>query len=296
MGGVSPGRYVAGRVQAEPAILSVCGLLAYDGTEYHGFQLQDDVPTIQGPLEAALAQCAMAHSRVVGAGRTDTGVHSNGQVVAVQVSWRHTVVKLQDAWNFHLPPDLMLRRLCQAPTGFHPRFSALWRTYRYTVIADVAQGAAPRVRKSPLTNRYAWFLPRYLDIATMNEAAALLIGKHDFATFGQPTQGESTVRVIRDAIWQVETSSLPSLQQVDDHFPGQRLVLTVTANGFLRNMVRCLVGSMVAVGLGEWSLQTMSAALAAQDRSRTAPPAPPHGLVLERVEYPPELDPWQMGS
>jgi tRNA pseudouridine38-40 synthase len=265
----------------------VAGLVSYDGTDYHGFQVQAGAPTIQGALETALASFAQPESRVSGAGRTDTGVHARGQVVAVRVRWRHTVAALQNAWNAHLPPAIHLRRMVEAPEGFHPRFSALWRTYRYTVVQ--AAGAAPGPRRSPLTERYAWLVAQPLDWAAMQYAASCLVGEHDFATFGQAAQGESTVRRVCRAEWQQVVSSLPALGPD----PEETWVLTIQANGFLRQMVRSLVGSLVMVGRGEWSVAEFAARSAAHERSLAAPPAPPQGLVLEQVDYP---DQWALWS
>ena len=265
-------------------LLYVCGLVAYDGSDYHGFQVQSGVPTIQGALENALMAVATPAGRVVGSGRTDAGVHANGQVIAARVFWRHSVADLERAWNAHLPPDISLRRLALAPEGFHPRFSALSRTYRYRV-DQYDPGDRPAPRRSPLTERYGLFVPRPLDLDAMRKAAALLVGEHDFATFGQPPQGENTVRRIFEADWRVVHTDLPRL----DDFPGRRIVFTVRANAFLRQMVRNLVGSLLEVGRGRWSPREMALALDARDRSRSAPPAPPNGLVLERVEYPEHL-------
>lgn len=266
------------------ARLRVAGLLAYDGTDYHGFQVQPGVPTIQGVLEEALAHFTTVHGRVVGAGRTDAGVHARGQVIAVEVDWRHSPERLQAAWNAHLPAAMAVRKLVVAPAGFHPRFSALWRTYRYTVMETAEAGN----RRVPLSERYAWTVHRRVDLSSLNAVAAQLVGEHDFATFGRPTQGESTVRVVTHARWDVEQSSLPALVPAQE----RRLVLTITANGFLQNMVRCLVGASLAVGMGEWSLTEFATALAARDRRHTAPPAPPQGLVLEQVGYPEQIDLW----
>lgn len=266
-------------------LLNVCGVVAYDGTDYHGFQVQAGVPTIQGALEDALARFCKPVSRVVGAGRTDTGVHASGQVVVVQLPWRHPLEQLQNAWNVRLPPAITVRRLTLAPTGFHPRFSATQRTYRYTVI----ESDHATLGRSPLTARFALTVQQPVAVDHMQAAAAMMVGEHDFATFGQPTKGESTVRRVFAAEWQVVTDSLVSL----DETPMRRLVLTITANGFLRNMVRCLVGTFLAVGRGEWSLEDVADALAAQARSRSAPPAPPNGLILEQVVYPDHIDPWQ---
>ncbi|MFN8495430.1 MAG: tRNA pseudouridine(38-40) synthase TruA [Caldilineaceae bacterium] len=268
----------------QPSI-HVCGLLAYDGTGYHGFQYQVGVPTIQGTLETALGAFAQGGSRVLGSGRTDSGVHASGQVISVQVRWRHTVEDLQRAWNAHLPGDITLRNLQAAPAEFHPRFSAVSRTYRYTVYcyAGSKQSVAPR--RSPLTDRFALYETRTLNLTAMQQAAAYLVGEHDFATFGQPPQGESTIRRLYQAEWQAVETNVPALNA----YPGQCLVFTVTANAFLRQMVRNLVGALLEVGLGNWTPEDVQLALAARKRSCCAPPAPAHGLVLEKVEYPKHL-------
>jgi tRNA pseudouridine38-40 synthase len=264
--------------------LTVCGVVTYDGTDYHGFQVQAGVPTIQGELESALHRFSQPLGRVAGAGRTDAGVHASGQVVSVQLNWRHPLEKLQSAWNAHLPPSITVHGVKVAPTGFHPRFSALQRTYRYSVI----EGNRATLGRSPLTDRFALYVTQKLDLEAIQAAAALMVGEHDFATFGHATQGESTVRRLISAEWQVVTESLPRLEDE----PTRRLVFTVTANGFLRNMVRCFVGTFLAVGRGEWSLAAVADALAARDRSRSAPPAPPQGLVLAHVVYPDHFDLW----
>jgi tRNA pseudouridine38-40 synthase len=263
---------------------AVCALVTYDGTDYRGFQAQLDAPTIQGTLEQAIAGWAKPQSRVSGAGRTDTGVHAAGQVVGVTVGWSHPLPKLQDAWNAHLPSSITVRDVVAAPPGFHPRFSAVSRTYRYTVMA----GSWATLGKSPLTDRFATYVMQPLDLAAMQAAAALIVGEHDFATFGQPTQGEYTVRRVLSAQWDEVTESLPALPLSDE----RRLVLTITANGFLRNMVRCLVGAFLAVGQGIWTVGDVERVLAAANRRYSPPPAPPQGLSLTQVTYPAELDPW----
>jgi tRNA pseudouridine38-40 synthase len=264
----------------------VSALVAYDGSAYHGFQYQAKVATIQCELEAALDQVVERRGRVFGAGRTDAGVHASGQVIAVHVAWQHTLPALQRAWNVNLPAAITVRRLRNAPEGFHPRYSALSRTYRYTIQqgSDESLGYAPR--RSPLTDRFALYEVRPLNVDAMQAAAASLIGSHDFASFGQPPQGESTVRAVQRAEWLVVEENLPSLGD----YPGKRLVFTITANAFLRQMVRSIVGSLLAVGRGEWTVDDMVRALEARDRNRSAPPAPPQALVLEKVTYPAELD------
>jgi tRNA pseudouridine38-40 synthase len=265
-------------------LVSLCGLVAYDGTEFHGFQLQPAVPTIQGELEAALQRLTQTPVRVHGAGRTDRGVHASGQVIAAEVEWRHSVEALQRAWNAHLPRSIAVRRLQPAPVGFHPRFRAVARTYRYTVIESAEQSrSAPR--HAPLADRFAYYVTRRLDLAAMQTAAERLVGEHDFATFGQPPVGEQTVRVVEVAEWQVVATTLPPLSA----YPGRCLVFTIRANAFLYQMVRNLVGALLEVGCGRWQVADLVAALQARRRDRAAPPAPPHGLVLERVDFPPGL-------
>jgi tRNA pseudouridine38-40 synthase len=260
--------------------------VAYDGSAYHGFQYQANAASIQCELEAALDKVAERVGRVAGAGRTDAGVHASGQVVAVQVAWQHDLPALQRAWNVHLPEAITVRRLQEAPDGFHPRHSAISRTYRYTVRQGSGEDVTQAPRRSPLTDRFALYEVRPLDAAAMQQAAQVLVGSHDFATFGQPPQGDSTVRIVETAEWQVVREDLSALGD----YPGQKLVFTVTANAFLRHMVRSFVATLLAVGRGEWSVGDVASALAARSRSRSAPPAPPQGLVLEKVTYSAELD------
>ena len=257
----------------------VAGLIAYDGTDFCGFQVQRQAPTVQGALEEALADLTGTFCRVSGAGRTDTGVHARGQVIAVDLPWKHSLSALQRAWNQRLPASIFVRCLTEAPPGFHPRFSAAVRTYRYSMWAPVAE--CDGGGRFPLLDRFALVLPRRPDLVAMNGAASLLIGTHDFATFGQAPQGDKTVRRIVALFGEWVGESLTTL----DPFPVERMVLTITANAFLRRMVRNLAGSLLAVGLGEWQTDDLAAALIAKDRSRSAPPLPPNGLILEQVQY-----------
>jgi tRNA pseudouridine38-40 synthase len=266
-------------------VLYVSALVAYDGTAYRGFQYQANAASIQCELEAALDKVTEHRGRVSGAGRTDAGVHANGQVIAVRLQWQHDVLSLQRAWNVNLPDDVAVRSVRVAPEDFHPRFSAISRTYRYTIWqSDAAPREAPR--RSPLTDRFGLYEVRSLDLSAMQAATQELVGSHDFATFGQPTHGESTVRAVHIAEWQIVQDALPPLGDC----PGRRLVFTITANAFLRQMVRRIVGSLLVVGRGEWSAGDFKSELQTCNRSRSAPPAPPQGLVLEKVTYPAELD------
>ncbi len=271
-----------------PPLRTVSALVAYDGTDYHGFQAQANANTVQDALERALDQFCQRPQRIIGAGRTDAGVHANGQVIRATVAWAHSPADLERAWNMRLPASIAVRCVREALPGFHPRFDAISRTYRYTVQWHQAPPGFPAPRRAPLTDRFSLLETRALDVAAMNAAAALLVGTHDFATFGQPPQGESTERHVVSAVWQIAEETPAAL----DAFPGQRLVFTITANAFLRQMVRNLVGSLLAVGRGELTVDGLQAALAARDRRRSAPPAAPQGLVLERVTYPQMVDRW----
>lgn len=263
-------------------------MVAYDGATYHGFQFQQGVPTIQGTLEEALHILSGIQIRVTGSGRTDAGVHASGQVIAATIPWRHSLTDLQRAWNANLPNTVAVRKLQVAPVGFHPRFSAISRTYRYTIFESDQPGDWSAPLYSPLTDYFALYVPYALDLTAMQAAANCLIGTYDFATFGQPPQGESTVRNLLQAEWQEVQTDLPLLTR----YPGRQLVFTVTANAFLRQMVRNLVGTLLEVGLKRWSVADIKNALNACDRKRCAPPAPPHGLRLACVQYPAHLKLW----
>lgn len=238
--------------------------VAYDGTRYYGFQRQTaGTPTIQGALEAALATVSGQTVTVLGAGRTDAGVHASGQVIAWEMDWRHPAQALLRALNANLPSDIALQTVAEAAPDFHPRFDARRRRYEYWLYTR-------RVR-DPLRDRFCWRARYRLDIPAMQRAASLLVGEHDFATFGQPPQGVNTVR-------QVMESAL-------DQAAEDTLVYRVTANAFLQRMVRSIVGTLVEVGRGAMSEAQFAAALAAADRAQAGPSAPPHGLTLVAVGY-----------
>lgn len=239
--------------------------VAYDGTRYQGFQVQRAGLTIQGELEAAIARLTGQASRVVGAGRTDAGVHAVGQVAACTVPEKWTVPDLRRALNAVLPPDIAVLEVAEAPAGFHPRYSAHSRTYQYRV------WNAPV--RSPLERLYSLHVPGPLDLAAMNAASALLVGVHDFATFGSPVgRSPRTVRRVYRAEWRQA---------------GHLIWFDIEANAFLRRMVRGLVGALLRVGQGQWTPADMADLLAARTRSESAPSAPAHGLWLMKVTYPP---------
>ncbi|NDJ77013.1 MAG: tRNA pseudouridine(38-40) synthase TruA [Chloroflexi bacterium] len=245
------------------------GVLAYDGTDYYGFQRQaGNTPTIQGAVEAALQQITGQPITVVGAGRTDSGVHATGQVIAFDVAWRHTPADLWRAINATLPGSIALQTCESAPADFHPRFDARSRAYEYTLYVALV--------RQPLLNRQTWHVPfkNPLDVTAMQQASGLLRGTHDFASFGQPPQGDNTVReVLRSEITVLAMSG------------GQKLRYTIEANAFLYRMVRRIIGTLTQVGAGKLSIAEFEAAFHAADNTRGSQTAPPHGLCLTEVTF-----------
>jgi tRNA pseudouridine38-40 synthase len=254
----------SGVVPVESDRLYVRATVTYDGTDFVGFQWQppENGRTVQGTLEQALVQVSRSATRVVGSGRTDRGVHARGQVVGFHTTWRHSLEDLHRALNAVLPADVAVLDLALAAPDWHPRFSALRRHYRYTVLN------APL--RSPLDRRYAHQVSRPLDLEALQGAAQLLVGTHDFASFGQPTQGDSTVRQIFNAQWWQN---------------GHCLFFDVVGNAFLRGMVRSLVGTLLPIGMGAWPIERVEVILSARDRAAGPAPAPPCGLCLMQVEY-----------
>ncbi len=238
-------------------------IIEYDGTTYHGWQLQKDLPTIQGCLEASLERIVRTSVRVNGAGRTDAGVHAIGQTAHFVASWERSSVELQRACNALLPRDIVVRRLEHAPDDFHARHSAHSKTYEYSILNSPL--------RSPLMRAYSWHIQQPLDVTSMSLAAAHLLGSHDFASFGSPTDGTpSTIRRMFEA----------SVRKQDD-----MIKFAITGSGFLRYMVRSIVGTLVTVGLEKLTPEDFSAILNSCDRSTSGPTAPPHGLCLKRVHY-----------
>jgi len=251
----------------------LAALIEYDGTEYAGFQVQTGERTIQEELEQALAVVALQPVRVVPAGRTDAGVHALGQVVHLQVAWHHSLGDLQRAWNANLPRDIAIRALARVSPGFHARYSARSRVYRYQIDNEPV--------RRPLLSRYAWHVDRPLDVGRMAEAAAMLVGRHDLRSFGRAPQGENTVRSVLRALAWAE---------------GERICVEVEADAFLQHMMRRVVVSLVAVGRRRLSVGEFGDIIRARDPRRAAGLAPPNGLCLMAVRYDPGLVDWSLPS
>ncbi len=240
-----------------------CALIAYDGTDYFGFQRQrDEQPTIQGELERVLHSLTNSVVSITGSGRTDRGVHATGQVVSFQTSWNHGKESLQRALNAKLPKDIAVLQLDEVDAEFHPRFDARSRAYQYYIYNQPV--------RSPLHGRFHWHISTPLDITQMNDAAVQLVGLHDFATFGTSPQGENTIREVFHSYW---------LRQ------GSVLIYEIEATAFLYRMVRSIVGSLKLVGDGSWTVSEFIAAFGAANRDQCGTVAPPQGLRLLSVTY-----------
>lgn len=239
-------------------------ILAYDGTGFSGFQRQGDTRTVQRVVEDALRQLGWQEKTLLAAGRTDTGVHAAGQVIAFNLDWQHPDQALQAALNAHLPPDVSALVLKKAEQLFHPRYNAVARRYRYSLFCQPV--------RHPLRERYAWRLWPMPDVERLQHAAGLLQGTHDFAAFGTPPRtGGSTLRTVHIAQWQAT---------------GDELLFEVVANAFLYHMVRRMVHLQVAVGQGWLGPESVVDKLAAGADDPVQGLAPPNGLTLVEVIYP----------
>ena len=242
--------------------------LAYDGTAFAGWAAQPASRTVQGVLEDAVGVLLRGPApRLTVAGRTDAGVHARGQVAHVDLPQeRAEDPLLLRRLNGLLPPDVRVRRTSLAPDGFDARFSALARTYRYR-LADGAERADP-LRRDVL----AW--PRPLDVAALQAAAPAMLGEHDFAAYCKRREGATTVRALLALDWQRDAYGL--------------LVMTIRADAFCHSMVRSVVGAMLAVGEGRRPVEWPASLLQRRERATDVAVAPPHGLTLEAVNYPPD--------
>lgn len=241
--------------------------LAYDGTDYDGWQSQKSGRTIQDAVEAAAARLIGRKVRVLASGRTDAGVHAVGQVAAFRTEKPFTPEVIRRALNARLPDDIAILSADEAPAEFHPIRDAKRKHYRY-LISDAAM---PNV----FLRRYVWRYPRPLDAAAMASAAEVLRGTHDFSAFQSSGSRRATsVRTIHD------------LRVGRSRFIPHLITIDVTANGFLYNMMRNIVGSLVDVGRGARPASWISEVLEGQDRRRAGATAPPHALFLISVTYP----------
>jgi tRNA pseudouridine38-40 synthase len=237
--------------------------LAYDGTNYVGWQRQGDGESIQGHLEEALARFEGGPVSVHGAGRTDAGVHALGQVASARVSFQHDPLTLTRALNAQLPEDIRVVSVQDAGADFHARFSATSKMYRYQIRNTPVA--------SPFQRFWEWHLAEALNLGAMQDAASRLVGTHDFAAFRSVgTKLQDTVRTVTAAEWRQHAGVV---------------TFEISGNGFLRHMVRAIVGTLVEVGRGWRDSATVVQLLQGGTRSQAGATAPPHGLFLVRVDY-----------
>lgn len=239
-------------------------LIAYDGTRYHGWEHQPDKDTIQGKLETVLLRMTNSEKiDVIGAGRTDAGVHARAMVANVHLDTELTPDEIKSYMNRYLPEDIAIREVRLAGSRFHARYNALGKTYRYTCYCGDAKPVFDR--------KYTTVLNYDLNIDKMREAASFLIGKHDFRSFcGNARMKKSTVRHL-DTLEIAEKKGY--------------LTFTLHGDGFLQNMVRIIVGTLLEVGKGTWAPEHVSEILEEKDRRLAGPTAPPEGLMLLKVDY-----------
>lgn len=238
--------------------------IEYDGTHYHGWQVQPNGISIQQEIESALHTMTRQKVKLLGSGRTDAGVHALGQVANFACNTAMTPEAFQKGLNSILPDDIVIRHISQVPAEFHARFNAKNKCYRYHILNQPVPSAIERY--------YTWWIRSPLDLPAMNAAADHIIGKHDFKAFeGTGSPRSHTDRHIMEATFKGQS-------------PG-RISFDVRANGFLRYMVRNLVGTLVDVGLGKIPPDRMKCILDSKDRTQASATAPARGLFLIEVEY-----------
>ena len=263
-------------------------ILSYDGTPFHGWQIQPALPTIQGLLAEAIHRTVGERVLPQGSGRTDAGVHALGQVASFSLTAPIPAINLQNALNRCLPPSVRILSAEPAHPEFHARHSALRKTYEYRIFPLRTPSLEPRAANlqpdlicPPILAPFVWPCPWPLSLELLNRAAAHVIGTHDFTSFAASDPDLATrtdsepapppVRTITDSHWQTD---------------GNLFVYRVTATGFLHHMVRNLVGTFVQCGANRLPPDSIPNLLAARDRSAAGPTAPPTGLFLVSVEYP----------
>jgi tRNA pseudouridine38-40 synthase len=238
--------------------------IEYDGTAYHGWQRQPNGPSIQEEIEKALAVMMRCKVTLIGSGRTDAGVHALGQTANFKCETRIPVTDLHKGLNSLLPDDIVIRKCTKVSFGFHARYDVKSKIYQYVILNQPIPAAMGR--------NYRWWIRTPLDATAMNQALGHLRGEHDFKAFeGAGSPRAHTIRHIMQAQWRHDSEG--------------RLVFTIEANGFLRYMVRNIVGTLVLVGRGKMAERQVADILASRDRNLAGATAPPQGLCLMEVRY-----------
>ncbi|MBR2528133.1 MAG: tRNA pseudouridine(38-40) synthase TruA [Blautia sp.] len=238
-------------------------VVAYDGTNYSGWQIQPNAVTIQGILNETLSRLMGEEIQVMGASRTDSGVHALGNVAVFDTNTRMPGEKVSYALNQFLPPDIRIQLSEEVDPDFHPRYSDSEKTYQYRILN--------RRFPIPTERLYSYFYHYHLDVEKMREATSYLIGRHDFASFcGAGAQVRSTVRTITG---------------IEVFKDGDMITIQVSGTGFLYNMVRIIAGTLIEIGNGQYPPERMREILDACDREAAGPTAPAHGLTLMGIRY-----------
>ena len=238
--------------------------IEYEGTRYHGFQIQVDAPSIQAELEQAIERLTGERVRVKGAGRTDAGVHAEAQVVAFDTASAHSTDTFVSALNHYLPSDIAVREAYIVKPDFDPRREARSRTYRYSILN--------RRTPSPMARRFTCHIRETLDLERMREAASLFLGAHDFRRFAAPLQAD-------------RTSSVRAIYNTSVEQSGSAIAIGVVGNAFLQHQVRRMAGALVDVGRGKLSADDLQAMIDNEQTDKVAHSLPAQGLCLVRVEY-----------
>jgi tRNA pseudouridine38-40 synthase len=242
-------------------------LIEYDGTQYHGFQWQVGLPTIQDELEQAIRRFCGQSSRVMAASRTDAGVHAKGQVVSFWAKSTLDTMTLVRALNYYLPGDIAVKAAYRASDDFNVRRDALSREYYYYILNSST--------RSPFSRRFALFVPKMLDVEAMNEACQLIQGEHDFASFASSLDdSKSTLRNVYEA--EIERK-------------GDFAVFRIVANSFLPHQIRSTIGLLIRLGLGKIGIEGFRDIMEARSLGLAGPLSPACGLCLEKVNYPEPL-------
>lgn len=243
-------------------------IVAYDGTGYCGWQIQDNAVTVEGELTKALCTWLQEEVEVIGASRTDSGVHALGNIAVFDTESRIPAEKFAIGINHYLPTDIRVQRSDEVEADYHPRYRKTEKTYEYTILNTKIA--------IPVYDRYAYHVYHALDVSMMRKAGELLIGEHDFSAFcSAGSQVKSKVRMVYEVT--VQEEPVPGCNG------GSRICIRVRGNGFLYNMVRIIAGTLLEVGQGRRTLQDVEEALASGERKKAGPTAPPQGLTLMEI-------------
>lgn len=249
-------------------------LLEYDGTAYHGWQIQKEGLTIQGIIEERIFNITDSHSRVIGASRTDAGVHALGQVATFRTESKLDSEIIKKALNALLPEDIRVLDVSEVDNSFHPRNDVRRKSYFYII--------SNQKKPSAFVHKYAWTVRQFLDFKSMGNASHILMGRYDFSSFmGAGSDIKDPVR----EIFSLDIEKLEEMNCMTACITGEFIRIRIDADGFLKHMARNIVGTLVEIGRGRIPPHHMEEILESRDRRLAGPTAPAHGLFLEKIEY-----------